>query len=98
VSNVIKTFQKAAVEKRRLYLDYSCWLEEAETISNFSVSATPYTAEAPIVVASGYVDAAHKKLVVFVSGGVPKTNYEITFVAQTSLTQIKQDIIGVRVH
>lgn len=97
MSNVVKSFTKTAVERRRLYLDYSCWLEESETISNFSIVSTPHTAEAPIVVSSGYVDVDHKKMVIFVSGGVPKTNYQISFVAQTSATQIKQDDIAVRV-
>ena len=28
MSSPIKTYRKSTIERRRLYLDYSCWLEE----------------------------------------------------------------------
>ena len=53
----VKAYRKAAIERRRLYLDYSCWLEDPETLTDFQVTVIPYTEEAPIVVTNGYTDA-----------------------------------------
>jgi hypothetical protein len=93
----VKTYRKAVVERRRLYLDYSCWLEDAEVLTDTQVTVVPYTETAPIVVTSGYVDADHKKLVMFVSGGIANTNYTISMVVRTDAGQVKQDNIGLRV-
>src|SRR4029077_1345810 len=47
----IKTYNKASVERRRLYLDYSCWLEDAEKLTDTQVTITPYTSSGPLTVA-----------------------------------------------
>lgn len=96
-STPIKTYRKAVAERRRLYLDYSCWLEEAEKLSGFQVTVNPFTEDAPISVSTSYVDAAQKKLVMFVGGGVANTNYILSMLVNTDAGQIKQDDIGVRV-
>lgn len=93
----IKTYQKAPVERRRLYLDYSCWLEEAEKLTDTQVTITPFTEEEPIVVTTGYTDATQKKLAMFVSGGKANTSYVLSVVVRTDAVQIKRDDIGVRV-
>lgn len=97
MSDVIKTFRKASVERKRLYLDYTCWLEDAETLSNFQVSVSPYTADAPISVSTSYPDAAHKKLMMYAAGGQANTNYVVQMVVRTDAGQIKRDDIGLRV-
>ena len=48
----VKSYRKSTVERRRLYLDYSCWLEDLETLTDFQVTVIPYTEEAPIVVSA----------------------------------------------
>lgn len=96
-STTIKTFRKTAAERRRLYIDYSCWLEDVESLNGISVVASPYTEASPIAVNSGYTDGTQKKVVIFVSGGVSNTSYILTLVAQTTAGQIKQDDIGLRV-
>jgi hypothetical protein len=93
----IKTYTKAVIERRRLYLDYSCWLEEAEMLTDSQVTVTPYTADFPITVTTGYTDATQKKLVMFVGGGKAHTNYVLSLVVRTDAGQVKRDDIGVRV-
>jgi len=97
MSTVVKTFRKAAVERRRLYLDYSCWLEESEKLIDLQVIVTPNTPEAPVAITSGYTDAEQKKLVIYASGGVPHTEYVMSMTVRTDEGQIKKDDIGLRV-
>jgi len=94
VGKVVKTFNKAAIERRRLYLDYSCWLEDAEKLTDFQVTTVPYTADAPLTVTSGFTDAANKKLTMFASGGVGNTAYTLQMVVRTDAGQVKRDDIG----
>ena len=91
----VKSYRKSSVERRRLYLDYSCWLEDPETLTDFQVTVIPYTEEAPIVVTSGYTDDDHKKLTMFVAGGKGNTNYTLQMVVRTDAGQVKQDNIGI---
>jgi len=91
----VKTYRKAAVERRRLYLDYSCWLEEDEELVDVQTTVFPYTDENPIVVSNSYPDLTNKKLVMFVSGGVGNTTYTIQTLIRTDAGQIKRDDIGI---
>jgi hypothetical protein len=91
----VKSYRKAAVERRRLYLDYSCWLEDPETLTDFQVTVYPYTEEAPIVVTNGYTDDTHKKLTMFVSGGKGNVTYTLQMVVRTDAGQVKRDDIGI---
>lgn len=93
----LKTYRKTTAERRRLYLDYECWLEATETLTDFQVTVTPYTADAPLTVASSYTDTGHKKLTMFVSAGKVNTSYTLAMLVTTSQGQIKQDNIGIMV-
>jgi hypothetical protein len=95
--SVVKTLRKAAIERRRLYLDYGCWLPEGEALTNMQVTTSPYTEAAPIVVNNGFADVTHRKLVMYVSGGVGNTSYVLSLVASTDAGQIKRDDIGLMV-
>jgi hypothetical protein len=97
MSNVIKVFRKTYAERKRLYLNYECWMAEDEELTGFQVTVDPYTADAPISVSTSYPDALHKKLMLFVGGGVPNTNYTLSMLVNTDAGQIKQDNIGLRV-
>jgi len=97
MSNVVKTFRKAAIERRRLYLDYSCWLEESEQLVDLQVTVSPLTEEAPIAITSGFPDATNKKLVIYASGGVPHTDYTLSMIIRTDGGQVKKDDIGLKV-
>jgi|KBSMisStaDraftv2_1062788.scaffolds.fasta_scaffold913078_2 hypothetical protein len=97
MSGVVRIFSKAAAERRRLYLDYSCWLEPDEELSDFQVSVSPYTSEAPVVMTVGYPDAEHKKLMCYAAGGLKNTSYLLRMVVRTDAGQVKQDDFGLRV-
>ena len=95
MSGSLKLYRKTAIERRRLYIDYSCWLEGAEKLTAFQVNVTPYTEAAPIVVSTSYTDITNTKLTLFVSGGAAGTQYVLGLVVQTDGGQTKEDDIGV---
>lgn len=97
MSTVIKMYRKAVVERRRLYLDYSCWLEEDEKLTEYQVTISPYTTETPLVVTAAYTDVEQKKIAMFVAGGKGNTEYTIQMVVTTSAGQVKRDDVGFRV-
>lgn len=93
----VKTFRKAAAERRRLYVDYSCWLADTEKLVDLQTTVSPYTEAAPIVITSGYADLTQKKMMIFISGGVVNTNYNLSMLVRTDAGQIKKDDLGLRV-
>lgn len=97
MSAPIKTYRKMVSERRRLYLDYSCWLAETEVLTNFQVTVVPYTEGYALNVTSSYPDSEHKRLMLFVSGGKANVNYTMQMVVTTDQGQIKQDNVGLMV-
>src|SRR5262245_29873466 len=95
--SIVKMFRKTVVERRPLYLSYECWLESGEKLTDFSVTTTPYTADAPLTITSGYTDANNIKVAMFVGGGEANTNYVMHMVAKTNSGQVKRDDVGMRV-
>jgi hypothetical protein len=95
--SVIKSFRKTTVERRRLYLDYSCWLGETEVLTDFQVTVSPFTEDAPVSMSVAYTDTTNKKLAMFVGGGVGNTNYTLQMVVRTDQGQVKRDDLGLRV-
>lgn len=95
--SIVKTFAKAEVERRRLYLDYACWLEETEMLADTQITISPYDVERPVSVTTGYTDAAQKKLIMYVSGGAANVNYTLSVVVRTNQGQVKKDDLGLRV-
>lgn len=93
----VASYSKYTQERRRLYIDYSCWLEETEELTNFQVQVAPYTAEAPLWIDTAYTDAEHKKLVIFAQGGVANETYTCRMVITTDEGQIKRDDIRIKV-
>jgi hypothetical protein len=97
MSQPIKIFRKTVVERRRLYIDYSCWLEDSETLTDFQVTTSPYIATAPLIITNAYSDMTFKKMTMFISGGKANTDYTIQMVVRTDQGQTKRDDIGMRV-
>jgi len=93
----LKTMSKTAIERRRVYLDYSCWLAEGEVLSDFEVAVSPYTAAAPISVDTVYPNDDQTKLMMFVGGGVANAMYTLSVVIRTDAGQVKQDNFGLRI-
>lgn len=98
MSDPIKVYSKTVAEKRRLYVDYSCWLEAAETLTAFQAYISPNTTDGPLVVSLSYPDVAHKKLMMYVAGGLANTKYIVSLVVDTDGAQRKQDDIGIKVN
>lgn len=98
MSQIVKTFLKRVQERRRLYLDYTCWLETTEKLTDSQVTISPYDALSPVIVTTGYVDAAQKKLIMYASGGVANTNYTLSVLVRTDQGQTKVDDIGLKVN
>jgi hypothetical protein len=96
--SVVRVFRKYVPERKRLYLDYSCWLEDAETLTDFQVTVNPYTVEGPLALTVGYTDVTNKKLAIFVGGGIANTNYVMQMLVRTDQGQVKRDDIGMRVN
>ena len=45
-STPVKVFRKTSVERRRLYIDYDCWLAPTELLVEFQATIIPYTESA----------------------------------------------------
>lgn len=97
MTTVVKQLQKTVVERRRLYLDYTCWLEELEKLTDIQVTVSPYTEDGPLTLDTAYTDITQKKIMMFVAGGVGNTKYILQMVVRTDAGQIKRDDIGLRV-
>jgi len=97
MSRIVKTFQKYTVDRRKLQLDYTCWLEDTETLTDTQVVIVPYTVDAPLAITTGYTDVTNKKIAMFAAGGVANTNYTVSMIVRTSDGQTKRDDIGIRV-
>lgn len=95
--SILKTFTKSAVERLRLYIDYSCWLEDTEKLTDFQVVVSPLTSAAPLSADVAFVDVTNKKLSFFAGAGVGNTTYTIQMIVRTDAGQIKRDDIGLRV-
>jgi hypothetical protein len=98
MSGILKMMSKTAVERRRIYLDYSCWLEPSEKLADFQLTVSPYSEEAPIAVDTTYPDETLKRLMMYVSGGVGNVSYTLSVVIRTDSNQVKRDDFGLRVY
>lgn len=92
-----KTFHKTAVERRRLYIDYDCFLAATEQLASFQIAISPFTADKPLVTDTSFPDTARRRLVMYMSNGKGNTNYLLSLIVQTTEGQTKRDDIGLRV-
>lgn len=95
--SVLKAFQKQSVERKKYVIDYECWLEDAEVLSDFAIRVMPATSDYPLIAGGAYVDPAQQRVAVFLSGGKPGQIYSVDFIVTTSIGQIKSDTIQMRV-
>lgn len=95
--SVLKTFSKTAVERRRLYVDYGCWLEDTEILTDIQVVVSPLTEDAPLTADVAFADVTNKKITFFAGAGVGNTLYTIQMIVRTNAGQVKRDDIGMRV-
>ena len=91
-----RAFQQAPIEAKRYVWDYTCWLEDSETLTEYIVAVSPPTTP-PLVAQNAVADLARKKMSVMITGGVSKHTYTIMMVVTTSTGQKKRDDIQMRV-
>jgi hypothetical protein len=97
MAGLAKAYSKSALERRRFYVDYSCWLEETETLTEFNVVVQPFTRDYPLTTYGAYSDPTNKRIVMYIGGGKPGTTYTVSLISKTNQGQTKQDNIGMKV-
>ena len=74
-STPVKVFRKTSVERRRLYIDYDCWLAPTELLVEFQATIIPYTEGAPLVLDNSFPDVEKRRLMMYAAGG--KAQYQL---------------------
>lgn len=95
---VTKAFVKTQVERRRLHLDYSCWMAEGEQLAGMFAVIDPVTDDAPLILDQGMPNLELDQFIFYISGGRANTSYLVQLIAETDLGQIKRDDISMRVR
>lgn len=87
----IGKFRKLSADRKRYVVEYRDWMNEGETIEFVSVTGS---VEEDDFYVDGYtISEDSKEVIFFVSGGVPKTEYDVSVEIQTSFNQIKVDTV-----
>lgn len=94
---LLRSYDKYAIERRLFFIDYTCWLEEGERLTNFYVVSSPLTADAPLTTNGAYSDGTSTKIKFYIGGGRAGVNYRVSLITETSEGQTKRDDIGVRI-
>lgn len=94
---VLKGFTKRSIERKRYTLEYDCWLSEGEVLADFTIAITPTSVSNPLVADGAYSNPEHTGISTYLSGGNAGVAYTVTFIATTSMGQIKSDDIQIRV-
>ena len=87
-------FKKDPDEKKRYSIDYTDWLDTAETVSSVTPSVElDYGSEDPITleVTSIALTGDSKGVTFFVEGGIDDVDYKLTMTMTSSAGQIKED-------
>lgn len=103
MSTLSARFIQSPAETKRYVLDYTLQLAPGENINSIAVNIVPTTGPATAPAAAALVVSGMALLppvkgqtigaAFFVSGGVNQGQYEIQFLATTSLTQILEDVV-----
>jgi hypothetical protein len=98
MAGLLKTYTKTATERRRFYIDFDCWLEPTEKLTEFTIVVQPWTREIPLMAYGAFVDIPdNRKLVTYFGGGIAGVRYRIVILTKTSQGQTKQDEISMKV-
>ena len=87
---------KSSIERKRYVIDYSCWLAQDETVSDFVIAISPST-DPPLISDGAFASTDFLKLTSFLSQGKVGTFYTVAYVATTNQGQIKRDDLQVQV-
>lgn len=89
---ILGKFNKTPGERRRYTIDYTAMLSTEETLTNVTYSVRQAT-EHPLVVDQQIIQPEGKKITFYVSGGDDQITYDLDITADTSLGQIKEDLV-----
>lgn len=87
------TFAKSPQERKRYTIDYTDWLETAETITAALYTIRQATSPALVVDAQSIL-TGNKKVSFYVSGGDDTETYDVEVKITTSTGQIKEDVVS----
>lgn len=97
MSKLSGRFTQAPEEKRRYILNYNLTLSAGETVSSIVVNSITQvfgkTTVAPFVINGIVIGPGNTQVVFFASGGDDQTDYEVQFLATTSVGQIIEDVV-----
>jgi hypothetical protein len=98
MSRLSGRFRQAPEEKRRYILDYTLTLSAGEVISSIAVGTITQTSNpvslSPLLISSVVVGPSPALQVIFyASGGDDQSQWEVQFLATTSVGQIIEDVV-----
>lgn len=86
-------FVKSPAERKRYQIDYSEWLDTAETVQSIVFTVSPSTGTLPLVVDAYTIGSPATSVVFFANYGDDGIGYTVDVVMTTSGGQIKEDQI-----
>lgn len=92
---LIGDLDKQPAEVKRVVIDYSQWLQASETITAVESFFDPDNGL--VMVEDPEFDTAAKTVTLLIGGGTDQIDYVVTLRAHTTLQQIKEDELLVRV-
>ena len=87
---------KKQIEKKRYTVDYTCWLDENESVIDFAIAIEPSTTP-PLIADGASASADFKKITAYLSQGKAGQIYTVMFITDTSIGQRKADELQMRV-
>ena len=92
----LKSITKQQIERKNYTLDYSCWVGVNETLYDFVIAISPAT-DPPLIANGAYASPDLLRLTTFLQGGLANTSYLVSFIATTTVGQVKRDDLQMRV-
>lgn len=95
---LIARYRQQPFDVRKRAVNYTAWLEDAETISGAPIiNVTPVTTT-PLVISNILVDPLGKLMAFYAGGGEAGTTYKLDIQITTSAAQQREDEIEIEVE
>lgn len=93
----IASFSQRVIEKKRYTVGYQKWLDDGETLFDFTIQISPDT-DTPLEASGGFTSDGDQEITFFLAGGEAGQQYNVDLIATTTDGQIKEDTVklGVR--
>lgn len=100
--NYLASLPKTPLERKQITVDYSFWLQDDELLDQVQavvVATSDQAAAGPVISADGiFLGVDRKTVTLFVQSGTAGQRYSLQLKALTSLTQIKEDGLYIKVQ